>query len=222
MTAMIATAADKPTEKPYAGKFADQRRAERRARLIAAGFDLLGTAGTTATTVRAVCEQAGLTSRYFYESFPNLDALLVAVFDEVMARTMERATAAVSASDGTIPATVAALGEAFVEMTLDDPKAMRIGFIEAWGSEALMRRRVQTLHDCANLLSALVAQQRDITDQRRDALTVAAFVIVGGLLEAILGWLDGSLTISREVLIQEFAAAAVAAIDQAVAEGARP
>lgn len=204
-------------EKPYAGKLAVERKAERRERLVAAGFELLGTAGAKATTVRAVCDQAGLNSRYFYESFANIDELVVAVFDQVMERTIDRVVASVSASDGTIASTVAALGSSFVEMTLADEKAMRVGFVEAWASEALMRRRVQTLHGCAHLLASFIGAQRELDDRRRDAVTVASFVIVGGLLESILGWLDGSLTMSRDALLENFEAAAVAALEQAAA-----
>jgi len=205
------------TEKPYAGKLAAQRKAERRARLVAAGFELLGTAGATATTVRAVCEQSGLNSRYFYESFASLDELLVAVFDQVMERTIDRVVASVSTSDGTITSTVTALGTSFVEMTLEDEKAMRIGFVEAWASESLMRRRVDTLHSCAHLLATLIIQQHELDDRQRDAVTVASFVIVGGLLESILGWLDGSLTMSRDSLLHNFNASAIAALERAVA-----
>src|SRR5258705_353216 len=58
----------------YAGASADERRDERRARLLAAGLDALGTDGHRATTVRGVCARARLTPRYFYESFDDLDA----------------------------------------------------------------------------------------------------------------------------------------------------
>jgi hypothetical protein len=77
----------------------------RDARLIEAGFDLLGTSGAAATTVRAVCQHSGLTRR-FYESFTNIDELLVAVFDDIMAQMVERVTAAVGAAQGSLAETV--------------------------------------------------------------------------------------------------------------------
>src|SRR5581483_1962254 len=67
----------------YGGVDAVERRAARRARLIGAALDLLGTDGWQATTVRAICARAGLTARYFYESFADRDELLLAVFDEI-------------------------------------------------------------------------------------------------------------------------------------------
>ncbi|MBJ8348866.1 TetR/AcrR family transcriptional regulator [Antrihabitans sp. YC2-6] len=204
------------TERPYAGKFADERRAERRERLVAAGFELMGTDGTAGTSVRAVCQKAGLTSRYFYESFAGLDELLLAVFDHIMTRTTDRILAAISATDGSLAATIEACARAFVEVTLDDPHAMRIGFVEAWNSEALMRRRVQTLHSCAHLMASMIAAQNELDAPRLAAVEVAAFMVVGGLLESILGWIDGSLEIEREALVKHFTAAAVGAIERAI------
>ena len=40
----------------------------------------------TELTVRAVCQQAGLTARYFYESFGDKDQFVAGVFDEAIAK----------------------------------------------------------------------------------------------------------------------------------------
>ena len=79
----------------WAGVPAEERAAERRAQLIDAGFDLLGTEGDAGTTVRAVCQRARLNPRYFYESFADRDELLVAVYDHVVAELGETVAAAV-------------------------------------------------------------------------------------------------------------------------------
>ena len=55
--------------------------------------------------MRAVCQHSGLTRR-FYESFTNIDELLVAVFDDIMAQMVERVTAAVGAAQGSLAETV--------------------------------------------------------------------------------------------------------------------
>jgi len=194
--------------RPYGGRMPDERKSARRAALIEAGLQLLGTQGTQATTVRAVCRQAGLSSRYFYESFANLDELLLAVFDGIMNRTLGRVMAAMRESDQSVPGLIQALSTSFVEMTLDDPRATRIGFVEAWNSEALMRRRVQTLHGCATALAAAITTLPNHHTADHTAVEVAAFVMVGGLLETILGWLDGALHIDRDTLLRHFSAAA--------------
>src|ERR1700757_1777937 len=82
----------------YGGVNQEQRVAVRRDALVHAGLELLGGEGLQATSVRAVCTSAGLTARYFYESFENLDALLIAVFDAIVAELAERVVAAALAA----------------------------------------------------------------------------------------------------------------------------
>ena len=61
--------------RPYRGVEAADRIAERAAPVLDAGLDLLGSrARPSELTVRAICRQAGLALRYFYESFTDKDA----------------------------------------------------------------------------------------------------------------------------------------------------
>jgi AcrR family transcriptional regulator len=209
-------------ERPYAGQTTAERKRARRAALIEAGLELLGTQGAQAATVRAVCRQAGLTSRYFYENFTSLDELLVAVFDDVMATMTAGITEALAGTDGSVAAAVSAFGTTFVTSALDDPRATRIGFIEAWGNETLMRRRVETLHNGAHLLAGAVTAGADGQPAGDGAVAVAAFVVVGGLLQSVLAWLDGSLQVTREALIANFTRTAIAALNSAVTSGTEP
>lgn len=71
--------------RPHRGVSAVERTAARRARLLDATRALIAEQGSTGLSVDGVCARAELTKRYFYESFPGLDALLVAVFDEATA-----------------------------------------------------------------------------------------------------------------------------------------
>lgn len=82
----------------YGGRDAAQRQQERRTRLIQAGLDLFGTAGFAAASVKQVCSHAGLTERYFYESFRDREDLLAGVYNElittIIAETAQAAAAA--------------------------------------------------------------------------------------------------------------------------------
>jgi len=71
----------------YAGVDADTRRLERRARLVASAIELFGAQGFAKTTVQALCEHAGLSKGYFYESFPNLEAILIAAYEDAALTT---------------------------------------------------------------------------------------------------------------------------------------
>ncbi|HEY4940207.1 MAG TPA: helix-turn-helix domain-containing protein [Rhizomicrobium sp.] len=73
----------------YSGQSFADRQAERRARLIRAALEVAGRGGLEGASVAAICAQAGLTARYFYESFPSRDAIFVEAYrlaqDEVLA-----------------------------------------------------------------------------------------------------------------------------------------
>lgn len=71
------------TTRSYRGVSQDERRKQRRSSLIAAAIAVYGQRGYRNASVKAVCEAAGLTERYFYESFANSEELLVAAFNAV-------------------------------------------------------------------------------------------------------------------------------------------
>src|SRR5579871_6430771 len=76
-------------QRVYGGQSAEARAEQRRARLIEAAVKVYGAQGYRTATVKAVCEAAGLTERYFYESFENSEALLIAAFDTVSHRLID-------------------------------------------------------------------------------------------------------------------------------------
>src|ERR1700741_2342790 len=78
----------------YGGVSAADRRAEPRRKLLVAGRQIWGEAGITEVTVRGVCSAAGLIPRYFYEQFPNREALLFAVADDARDETLQALVAA--------------------------------------------------------------------------------------------------------------------------------
>src|SRR5207253_3251240 len=135
------------------GESAEDRRAARRERLLDAGFDLLGTEGHAGTTVRGVCERARLTPRYFYESFEDLDALLVAAFDRLVAELTTVVLVALEAAPGDARAKAEATIAALVHDLTDDPRRARVAFVEGFGSEPLMRRRFEAMHLFSRLLA---------------------------------------------------------------------
>lgn len=69
-----------PPRRKYAGKDAQTRQAERRDKLVQAGMTLFGRDGFAATSIDALCAEAGLTKRYFYESFASSEELLTQTY----------------------------------------------------------------------------------------------------------------------------------------------
>jgi AcrR family transcriptional regulator len=189
--------------RPYAGVSADARRAERRARLIETGLDLVGTEGWQATTVRAVCARARLTPRYFYENFADRDELLVAVFDQVVAEAAQATVEAYTRAPEDARAKTHAVIATFVELLTDDPRKGRVAFVEAIGSEPLMRRRMAAVGMFARIVGDHLRAFRNAPDLADPIIDHAALLLIGGLTELLIAWLGGSLDITRDQLIED-------------------
>lgn len=186
--------------RPYRGVSADDRRAVRRARLIEAGLELLGERGWHGTTVRAVCAEAGLTERYFYESFAGRDELLAAIFDRVASEAADGVLGAVEAAPHDARAKARAAIAAFVEMLTDDPRRARAMLLESLSDAALRERRAEAIRGFARLVSEQAQSFYDDPIAADDA-ELTALALVGGLAELLVGWLDGTIEVPRERLV---------------------
>lgn len=84
-------------ERTYGGIEANQRVAHRRAQIIEAALDILAKPdGATAFGVRSVCRSAGLTARYFYESFNDPASLAATIYDDTVESVAASTLAAVA------------------------------------------------------------------------------------------------------------------------------
>jgi AcrR family transcriptional regulator len=189
-----------PSRTRWAGVSAEDRRAERRTLLLDAAFELLGTEGWSATTVRSVCHAAKLNYRYFYENFADLDELIVALYDRLVAELGTQAIDALEAAGEDPAARLRAAIDCIVGFVADDARRARVLYVEALGNEALNRRRIETGH----AVVALVEEQGTRPGEPRHPIArVAAAILVGGLSELIVAWLDGRIDATREQLVDD-------------------
>jgi AcrR family transcriptional regulator len=117
----------------YRGASPDQRRAERRERLIAAGIEVFGTTGYRAATVDQICAVAGLTKRYFYESFADSEALLLSAYARATDDLRGQVVAAATAAAPELTDMTRAGLEAFFGAIAEDQRVARIAFFEILG-----------------------------------------------------------------------------------------
>lgn len=196
----------------FQGASAAERVAERRARLVAAALDVVGERGVRDFTMTAVCRAAGLTERYFYESFARREDLLEALFDSVAAHALDLA---VRAADAVPPARLEERARAAIGATTtllgDDPRAARL-YREAIGHPELAGRRQDTIAAFAALLARLIAQAHP--ELRRADLRLTTVVLTGGVIDAVGFWLDGRLDADVDALLTRCARLVVAAADQ--------
>lgn len=189
-----------PVVRPYRGVSAEQRRAERRGQLLEACREVIGRDGVAATTVGAVCEQAGLTKRYFYEGFADLDAMLVEVLDDLFSTVRARILTAL-APLGAEPRTRAhaTVGQLVAVMT-EDPRTARL-YVEAPAHPALQARRDEAFHAYAQLWTSDVLGIEDPDVRQR----LAALHHVAGTTQAVVAWLRGGVAIDRHDLVDQLA-----------------
>lgn len=167
------------------------------------GFDILGTDGTPATTVRAVCERAGLNPRYFYESFAEIDALLAAIYDRQLADLGAKIVAAVDSAPPDTHSQVHAGIATTVEFLADDPRRGRVALVEAVRSQVLIRRHRRTVRSAANLVGLWANQHFRPPPEASRFTELASYHTVGGLLQSLIAWLDGDLAYTPAELIEE-------------------
>ncbi|MDX6739672.1 TetR/AcrR family transcriptional regulator [Actinocorallia sp. A-T 12471] len=187
-----------PSRRIYGGASPEARVAERRARLLEAGLELLGTEGLRGTTVRGVIERARLTPRYFYESFRDLDSLITAVYDWVVTALREESMAALLAAGDRTSDRVRAVVRTVVDFYGDDPRKGRLVLAEAMASPALAERRLATSQMFAKMMTGEPILH---SDPSREIMMAARF-IVGGFSEILTGWLQGDLEVDRPELVR--------------------
>ena len=187
----------------YGGVSAPARQEERRRRLLAAGLQVIGAEGLAAATVRAVCREAGLSSRFFYESFPSVEELAITLFDQIFERATESVLTSVAGIAPDAPDYNRVAIETFVRELTEDPRVARFILMEASGSEALSRRRMAAVRAA---VQATLSHKRSLGLGVKSATyrEVAATVLIGGLIELLVGWMHGGIDADLPHIINEY------------------
>jgi AcrR family transcriptional regulator len=200
-----ATDAEKLAERRYRGRLPDERRAERRRRLLDAGLELFGTVGYHGTSIERLCARAGVTARHFYQEFPGREALLGALCEGIIAEVSQAVVDALAGAQGQPPRsrTRAALA-AYVHGMLDDPRRARVVHVEMTGiSPELERTRRAMLQGFASITQAEIERQADAGLIARRDYRLAALLAVGGTRELVMEWVSGEPRPPLEELIEE-------------------
>ena len=171
----------------WSGVPLEDRQALRRDELIAAGVHLLGGGSGPAVTVRAVCREAGLTERYFYESFSDRDEFVRAVYDDVCTRAMSALMSATTPREAV---------EQFVALMVDDPVRGRVLLLAPAVEPVLVRSGAEWMPSFIELLQRKLTQISDPVRQKMMATS-----LIGGLTALFTAYLDGRLAASREQFI---------------------
>ena len=171
----------------WSGVPLEDRQALRRDDLIAAGVGLLGSESGPVLTVRAVCRAAGLTERYFYESFSDRDEFVGAVYDDVCARAMSTLSSSTTARDAV---------ERFVALMVDDPTRGRVLLLAPAVEPVLTQSGADWMPSFIELRQHKLTRIADPAVQ-----AMVATGLIGALTTLFTAYLNGRLAATREQFI---------------------
>lgn len=168
----------------YGGQTAEQRKRARRERFIATGLDVFGTTGFASSSIERLCSRASVSTRYFYEEFASREALLAAVYDEVLSSVTEVGREAM-ARPGLAPLDAIETGlRTYVLMVTSDPRRTRVVHQEVRTVLALTERRRVTAARVAEILRDAVGAP-PAPDGRA---FVPGLVVLGAVSEVLADW----------------------------------
>lgn len=187
-------------ERTFRGKGPDERRAERRGKLLDAALELIATVGWRGATMTAICQQAGLTERYFYESFRDRESLYTVLLDELTVQ-IERAVIEAATVDAPDARTrMRTVVERVLAVFAVDPRRGYVAFLEGLDSEALQHRRRDALLGFERLVRAQAPTVFGANAPTGLSIEMGAASLVGAAGELLSRRLDGTLVATDEQL----------------------
>ncbi|NNH71272.1 TetR/AcrR family transcriptional regulator [Nocardia uniformis] len=184
----------------YAGRSAEERRAQRRQRLREVGLEVIAEQGLAGLRVRSLSARAGLNDRYFYENYADTDQLLNELLDEQQAELVAELVAIITTEPADVRVRLRTVVEAIVTTVADNPVRRQL-FLELHATAELRRRRAEVVSVAASIM---IDQGRELLGEA--AVTgihaeLAARTISHGGLDILTEWLRGDLEIDRPQLI---------------------
>ncbi|RZU38561.1 TetR family transcriptional regulator [Fluviicoccus keumensis] len=189
------------SERPYGGIDHEARVSERRERFIAAGIRVIGSAGYRAATVRVLCAEAGLSNRYFYESFDSTEALLMAVYRRLMGDCQAAILTAMQQAPRQVEAITAAGVRVFFEHARD-PLFARATLLEVMGVsaavDAMYQENIRVFGRMIMGGARAVLVDDDLPEEEADMLGLS---LVGALAYAAMHWMQGGYRLSVDQMV---------------------
>ncbi|WP_051342290.1 TetR/AcrR family transcriptional regulator [Pseudonocardia spinosispora] len=178
---------------------------------MTACLELVGEGGVGSVSAESVAARAGLTKRYFYESFADrdtlLDELLASFFTDVRATMLDAMPVTGDAS-----ARAQVMAEVLIDFLWNDPKRARL-YAEAPGNPRLEARREQAYEVFTQLVIDAFPSGEPLSEEARQRRTLAALLLVAGTTQAVITWLRGRIELTREAVTDELARIIVATLD---------
>jgi AcrR family transcriptional regulator len=199
----MTSTATKNGGRSYRGMTLEQRTAERRERFLEAGLNIFGNEGFHAATVRKICKEAGLTDRYFYESYSSMEALLIEVYERCLKSILTRVQStliAVNKDEAPNQLLTELLDHFFTEM--EDPRVAKVCMFEAEGVSDHMHNLYNDY--IRRFVTILLSASQGYTNKwplSEEESEVLGNAIVGGIIQATRNWALNDYHLSKKSMI---------------------
>lgn len=193
----------------YQGLPAEERKEQRRQRLLDAAVSVYGTLGFRAGKVKLVCQAAGLTERYFYESFANSEDLLCAACSHAMHTMRELALTAAARRDGAPSQRVWLASTAYFSYLRAHPCVARLTLFEMEGVNAEVDEFLRAeLQKTTELIRAMLFGDASIGPAKDLDPGLLARGVLGALYQLAKEWTRSGFEQSVEIMARHMQAIA--------------
>lgn len=199
---MTTTSNKKQTKRVYGGLSEEARVLDRRERFLEAGLEIFGTVGLRGATVRALCREAGLTERYFYESFSDTEALFCAVYEKQLAGLQLYFATEIPKLHGEIDVRVGSALNLYFSL-IRDHRLVRVLHLESMVGS---KRVIDMHHNNVRLYIEVVAQWIRIDNpdlqMSNDVVSGVAMAINGACNSLAVEWMLSGYAMPQESIVQ--------------------
>ncbi|WP_228823678.1 TetR/AcrR family transcriptional regulator [Nocardia blacklockiae] len=195
----------------YAGQPVEDRQRQRRARFLESGLTVFARDGYANSSVGAICKDAGLSSRQFYEEFTGRESLLLELYEQIDEQSREAVAAALAAqTDRSAVEVIDAAVRAYVESIGRDPRKARVALVEVVGAGPTVEKfRLELRRAWGSLLASAAedaALQGEIPPGDYEMRVLAIIGAVNYVVDAWSGAeprppLDDVIRVLRRVII---------------------
>jgi len=189
----------------YGGLGGEERRAQRRLRLIEAAIRVYGEAGYRNATVKAVCEAADLTERYFYESFANSEALLLAAYTHITDELHAEMEAVGSDFGDDAEGRIVAVLTLYFTRLRENPRSARVFLLKIAGiSPAVDVMKMKAVKRMSEVL--LPASGDQFRVGKKTSLSLLPTGMIGAVISIALRWVSHNYSQPTEDVVAAAAA----------------
>ena len=159
-------------------------------KLLDSAVEIYGTSGYRTASIERICASAGLTKRYFYESFSDSEDLLKAAYQRAAAKLLDGIRVSGRSETMTAERVLQSALSGFFDVVADDPRSARIVLLEVLGVsadvDALYRLTTAQFVDAVLEVADSVGAAHGLAGPNRRTLAVG---LVGAVLMMTQQWL---------------------------------